>query len=271
VKRFTETGKWSDPWFRKLGPVEKVVFMYLLDNCNNAGFWEVDTDALAFLIGITPLEAEGAIKGLSRGVIRAGGWVWLKNFLRHQKNDTLNPENPMHKQIIGLLNEQVERFSDCPEFLIFAGPLNGAIKGLKSPTVTVDGKGDGKGQRKGSAEGKEIPDTLVLQEGFEREWSEFKVMRQKIKKPLTLRGEELILATLAQQPARAVAGLQMAISKCWQGFDWEWFDNATRSNRAGPLDKSKTVALREGEMANVFDPETGESVPWEEYAARSTK
>ncbi len=40
--RFTETNKWKDKWFRSLDPLEKVLFIYLIDNCDNAGFIEID-------------------------------------------------------------------------------------------------------------------------------------------------------------------------------------------------------------------------------------
>jgi len=51
VKRFTETTKWLDPWFRKLPAKVKIFWMYLIDSCDNAGFWIVDFELASFLIG----------------------------------------------------------------------------------------------------------------------------------------------------------------------------------------------------------------------------
>lgn len=149
MKRFTDTCKWDDPWFRALPGVHKLVFLYVVDRCNNAGFLEVDMDAMAFHTKIEPKHLEGALKGLERGIKGASGWVWVRRFLRHQKNEQLNPENPAHRQIISLITEQLERFQHVPEFKEFEG----ALKGLKSPI----GKGIGKG-KKGSAEGNESDD-----------------------------------------------------------------------------------------------------------------
>lgn len=51
MKRFTETSKWSDPWFRKLSPELKNLWQWLTDNCDNAGVIEVDLDLASFQIG----------------------------------------------------------------------------------------------------------------------------------------------------------------------------------------------------------------------------
>lgn len=140
MRRFTETHKWDDPWFRELPGSHKLVFLYILDRCNNAGFWEVDLSALAFHTKLDPKHFEGAFKALERGLQGASGWVWVRNFLRHQKNDCLNPANPAHRQIIALLKDQAERFPDSKALL-----PKGATKGLPSPIGIGKGKGKGKG------------------------------------------------------------------------------------------------------------------------------
>lgn len=142
MKRFTETDKWSDPWFQSLSYGTKLVFMYFLDKCNNAGFYEENINEACFHLGITQDQYKGALKGLGRGIKGASGWYWIKNFLKHQKNLPLNAENPAHKQIIFLISEQVPRFSDETEFKEFIAPM----KGLLSPI----GKGIGKGNKERS-------------------------------------------------------------------------------------------------------------------------
>jgi len=155
MKRFTETLKWDDPWFRELHGSHKLVFLYILDRCNNAGFWEVDLSALAFHTKLESKHFEGAFKALERGLQGASGWVWVRNFLRHQKNDDLNPANPAHRQIIALLREQSERFPDSQSLF-----SKGASKGLPSPI----GKGKGKGKGKGNGQAWE-PTPLQIRVG----------------------------------------------------------------------------------------------------------
>lgn len=140
MKRFTETNKWDDPWFRALSAPYKLIFSYVTDRCNNAGFWEIDADAMAFHTKLDPKHFEGAWKGLQRGIKGAGGWVWVRRFLRHQKNEDLNVLNPAHKQIISLIREQKERFREVPEFLEFIAPWKGHPVGLLSPIGTGTGK-----------------------------------------------------------------------------------------------------------------------------------
>ena len=141
MKRFTETQKWDDPWFREIHGSHKLVFLYILDRCNNAGFWEVDLSALAFHTKLEPKHFEGAFKALERGLQGASGWVWVRNFLKHQKNDSLNAANPAHRQIIALLKDQAERFPDSKSLL-----PKGATKGLTSPIGKGIGKGKGNGE-----------------------------------------------------------------------------------------------------------------------------
>jgi uncharacterized phage protein (TIGR02220 family) len=150
MRRFTDTCKWDDLWFRALTGIEKLVFFYVIDRCNNAGFWERDDESLAFHTRLSPAHIEGAWKGLNRGLLEASGWVWVRRFLRHQKNENLSIDNPAHKQIISLISDQVERFSDVSEFSEFLAPY----KGLLSPIGIGTGTGQGKGTGKGSAEGK---------------------------------------------------------------------------------------------------------------------
>lgn len=147
MKRFTETLKWDDPWFRALPGHVKLGFLYIIDRCDNAGFWEVDLDGMEFQTKLSRVHCEGALKGLERGIKEASGWVWVRNFLRHQKNDRLNSDNPAHKQIISLVVNQLERFPECKTLL-----PKGATKGLQSPI----GKGIGKGRGKSTPEEEEL-------------------------------------------------------------------------------------------------------------------
>ena len=42
MKRFTDTDKWRDPWFRKLSSPAKQLWLYLCDHCDMAGMVEID-------------------------------------------------------------------------------------------------------------------------------------------------------------------------------------------------------------------------------------
>jgi hypothetical protein len=107
-------------------------------------------DGMEFQTKLEQKHLQGALKGLARGIEEKDGWVWVKNFLRHQKNDLLNPDNPAHRQIIGLVKDQVERFPSVKLLL-----PKGASKGLQSPIGK--GKGKGSGKERGKEEAKNSP------------------------------------------------------------------------------------------------------------------
>lgn len=163
MRRFTETNKWDDPWFRGLAGAHKLVFLYIIDRCDNAGFWEIDMESVRFHTKLEERHLEGALKGLERGIVERDGWCWVKNFLKHQKNDRLNPANPAHRQIIGFLDDQVFRFKEVKPLI-----PKGASKGLQSPIGIGIGKGKGKEEEQ---EGPFI--------GIRSEWRSLSVEKQK--------------------------------------------------------------------------------------------
>ena len=48
AKRMTETEKWKDPWFSNLTNDERIAWLYLLDDCDNAGVWQCNIRNLNF-------------------------------------------------------------------------------------------------------------------------------------------------------------------------------------------------------------------------------
>jgi hypothetical protein len=137
MKRFTETAKWDDVWFRGLRGYTKLVFLYVCDRCDSAGFWERDDAMVAFQTGLEMKHVTEAFKALDRGLIEASGWVWVKNFLRHQRNEDLSPKNPAHIAILSLLRSHAKRFEGIAAFQAAFLPLaeQGASKGLARPPV----------------------------------------------------------------------------------------------------------------------------------------
>jgi len=187
--RFTETNKWHDPWFMGLKHGSKLLFFYIIENCDNAGFYEINEKLLLVSLDITAQQFKGALKGLERGLEGPSeGWLRVKNFLKHQRNSHLNPANAAHKQIIALLEVQIKRFPEVKNFL----PGQGAGKPLRSPLAGATSTGTGTRQKKGETEGKEklIPiDPQAIQlaacvgRAPDTPWSEKEVKAWKALKP----------------------------------------------------------------------------------------
>lgn len=51
AKRFTDTGKWTNPWFRKLSYKAKLCWIYLCDECESHGVLRVDCKLISFQLG----------------------------------------------------------------------------------------------------------------------------------------------------------------------------------------------------------------------------
>jgi len=142
-KRFTETDKWEDRWFRNLRPAAKLLFMYMCDKCDAGGFYEVDPELIGFHTkipqdAITPMLSELAA-GLERiGCDELGYFVWIRNYLKHQKNLPINPENNAHKPIIAAFEAKADRFPAAIDFYRKSAPkqpLNRGIGKVKVKTV----------------------------------------------------------------------------------------------------------------------------------------
>jgi hypothetical protein len=102
VKRFTDTGLYSDPWFRRLPPKLKCLWEYMRCQCDNAGVWKVDFELASYFVGeeITEAEAEAAF-GERIQKIGQDKW-WLTRFIEFQYGE-LSPDCKPHKSVLDLL------------------------------------------------------------------------------------------------------------------------------------------------------------------------
>lgn len=101
-KRFTETLKWSDPWFQDLAPIYKCAWWYILDNCDNAGVWIVNTKLMSFQVGL-PCPWEGVRAAMEdRLVDFAPSKVWVPKFIEFQYGRLSTLSKP-HIKVLSLL------------------------------------------------------------------------------------------------------------------------------------------------------------------------
>ena len=155
--RFTNTEKWGDAWFSKLDKAQMLLFIYLCDNCDIAGFIEINCKRWAVDMNTTQPIIEGALKGLRRGFVlsKESDCLYLRNFLKHQKNLPLNNNNKAHVGIIRRFESYAHKFGieDINEF------IKGASEGLQSPT----GNGTGIGIGIGTGEEPDFLDQIIDQ------------------------------------------------------------------------------------------------------------
>lgn len=110
-KRFRSTDLTNKPWYRKLNPVFKCVFTYLLDACDKAGIWTVDVDAIEFFIGaqvdfnafMDAINADRELNDLRIEWYPGNKKVWITGFTHFQYGELSSASKP-HEKIIDLLN-----------------------------------------------------------------------------------------------------------------------------------------------------------------------
>ena len=145
AKRFTDTEKWKKPFIRGLQGAYKLLWFYILDDCDHAGIWQVDFEVARIRTG-EQIDKQAAISAFGDRVeIFADGSKWfLRDFIEFQYGQ-LNEKNRMHLSVINILTKNK------------VGPY----KGLTSP----QGKGQGNGSIKGQGEiqgpGDELDDNFI--------------------------------------------------------------------------------------------------------------
>lgn len=100
-KRYINTRFWSDNYVVNLKPIHRYVFLYLLTNehTNISGVYELPKRIMSFELDIDETDLDKILSGLQEKIIYIDGWVFVKNFVRHQ----IVNEN-VRKGIYSLLN-----------------------------------------------------------------------------------------------------------------------------------------------------------------------
>ena len=139
--RYSDTLKWQDEWFVDLTSIEKLLFLYLYDNCDIAGFFELSYRKISFDLGCKEAEVKGALEGLNKGVFISndGKCLLVKNFIKHQKNLPLNPDNKAHIGILKRVSLYIQKFNnvtlDYQEGYLGIGALKPLQRGTVINTV----------------------------------------------------------------------------------------------------------------------------------------
>ena len=106
AKRFTDTEKWKKPFIRGLQGAYKLLWLYICDDCDHAGIWQVDIDVAQIRIG-EKIDINEAIKIFDEKIIifdKGNKW-FIPSFIEFQYPSGLNPDNRAHNSIIILLEK----------------------------------------------------------------------------------------------------------------------------------------------------------------------
>lgn len=104
AKRFTDSDKWKNPWFRELDETYRWLWLYILDNCDAAGIWRIDFRLASYCIGkkINTREVEDYFEN-KIVLIDHDKW-FIPSFIEFQYG-TLKEESRPHLSVIKILQK----------------------------------------------------------------------------------------------------------------------------------------------------------------------
>lgn len=105
AKRFTDSRKWNDPWYRKLPSEYKCFWEYILTTCNHAGIWKVDFEMASFCIG-KEIDPTCVAEYMSERIEAFSPDKWyIPKFISFQYGE-LQEGNRVHDSVISILKKE---------------------------------------------------------------------------------------------------------------------------------------------------------------------
>ncbi len=151
-KRFIDTDIWKNQrWFRKLQPDYKLAFLYIKDQCNHAGIWNIDCADLIEDTGIEGIELPkfieccnteydkltGAKSFKERVRLLDKGYVWVTGFIQFQykgKEGLVNPYAAPVKTALQILSGyNVLQEAENKGYITLTQPLSNLPEGYLTP------------------------------------------------------------------------------------------------------------------------------------------
>lgn len=105
AKRFSDSNKWSKPFIRSMKAPYKLLWLFILDECDHAGLWQVDFDTAQIKTG-EKLDKEQAAKLFSDKIIEVdSGEKWfIVDFIDFQYGQ-LQANNRVHVSVANILRK----------------------------------------------------------------------------------------------------------------------------------------------------------------------
>jgi hypothetical protein len=128
AKRFTDTEKWKKPLIRNMKAAYKLLWLYILDECDHAGIWHVDIEVAQIKIG-EKLDKDEAIKAFGKKIhVFDDGEKWfIPAFIDFQYGE-LNEKNRAHQSVLKKLSK----------YGLVIKPLTSPLQGAKDMDMDKD-------------------------------------------------------------------------------------------------------------------------------------
>jgi hypothetical protein len=111
AKRFTDTDKWDKKWFSELSSDEKVLWFYLLDKCNHAGFLDFNLRTINFMTNTTfTIDDIKTIFNKQVLFFDNNEKCYIIDFIDFQYGE-LNPKVNAHKSVLKILDNYEKKYN----------------------------------------------------------------------------------------------------------------------------------------------------------------
>lgn len=125
AKRFIDTSIFRKDFIRGLDAPYKLLFLYLINECDHAGLWDVEIEVAEVRLGVK-IGGDPIAKFCGKVIPVDGGKKWfIPSFISFQYGQ-LNPENRAHGSAISLL-KKFNLLTDQYEIKPLTSPLQGAM------------------------------------------------------------------------------------------------------------------------------------------------
>lgn len=104
AKRLTDTKKWENKSFRKLAPKYKLLYLYFLDCCDNAGVFSFDLELICLVLNLKFSLEEIKEQFTGRVIFLSEDKLIIKNYIAFQNGDVLDSKSSIAKSIRTSLN-----------------------------------------------------------------------------------------------------------------------------------------------------------------------
>lgn len=113
-QRYINTKFWSDNFISELNPLDRYLFLYFLTNehTNICGIYEEPLKTVSFETGIELDMLKKMLKRLVGKIYYIDGWVYIKNFQKHQNPDSPTIKRGIEVEMSKIPNEIKKKIQD---------------------------------------------------------------------------------------------------------------------------------------------------------------
>ena len=239
-KRFTDTEKWNDKWFRPLPPLDKLCWIYLCDRCDAAGIIDIDRDLANFQVGDT-LDWDAFIEVAAGRIARLDcGKIWLSGFIPFQYGPEFPANCAPHRAVLQILGKYAKTERVIQEYL----------NTIPTPKEREEDKDKDKDRKGGRGKPQITANQVPVPAGFEtpevrtaiQEWLDYKAKRGQPYKDGAYFGRK-VAEFAAAGPAAFIAAVNSSIGSNYDGvYPAKGFNGQrqqTRRPHRHPADRSR--------------------------------